>query len=249
MSDWYKGGRDTDQGRFGRENRERREFGGQDRGRGGDRRFDEQRSFEERQAESARGMYGDDEFRNEPFAARREQDRDFGRNERGETWRSETLRGQAYDARYGREGRGQQDWGHSAFAERRDRRSAGEYGQQGPMMGVNEPVQRVSDGEADSGWRAKMGMGEHRGRGPKNYTRSDERIREDINDRLSDDSWLDASDIEVTVASCEVTLTGLVHTRDDKRRAEDLAEQVSGVRHVQNNLRVQPPTREFPAVT
>src|SRR6202008_3836799 len=75
---------------------------------------------------------------------------------------------------------------------------------------------------------------------PKNYPRSDERSREDVNDRLSDDSWLDAAEIEVQVANAEVTLSGVVRERDDKRRAEDIAEQVAGVRHVQNNLRVQP---------
>jgi osmotically-inducible protein OsmY len=79
----------------------------------------------------------------------------------------------------------------------------------------------------------------HRGKGPKNYRRSDDRIREDVSDKLADDHWLDASDIEVTVSTCEVTLTGTVRSRDDKRRAEQLAEQVSGVDHVQNNLRVQ----------
>jgi hypothetical protein len=41
------------------------------------------------------------------------------------------------------------------------------------------------------------------------------------------------------VSSCEVTLTGTVESREDRRRAEDLVEQVSGVKHVQNNLRVQ----------
>jgi osmotically-inducible protein OsmY len=82
-------------------------------------------------------------------------------------------------------------------------------------------------------------QGEHRGRGPKNYTRSDERIRDDVNDRLSDDSWLDASNIEVSVQGGEVTLSGTVTSRSDKRRAEDLAESCSGVKHVQNNLRLQ----------
>jgi osmotically-inducible protein OsmY len=81
--------------------------------------------------------------------------------------------------------------------------------------------------------------GEHRGRGPKGYRRSDERIRDDVSDRLSDDSWLDASDVEVKVEGAEVTLTGFVASRDDKRRAEDLAERVSGVDNVQNQLRVR----------
>jgi len=78
-----------------------------------------------------------------------------------------------------------------------------------------------------------------RGRGPKGYVRSDERIREDVNDRLTDDWHLDASEIEVAVGGSEVTLAGSVASREEKRRAEDLAESVSGVKHVQNNLRVQ----------
>ena len=80
---------------------------------------------------------------------------------------------------------------------------------------------------------------EHRGRGPKGYKRSDERIKEDVNDRLSDDYYLDASDVEVTVTNTEVTLTGTVNNRNDKRRAEDLAESVSGVSNVENRLRVK----------
>jgi len=80
---------------------------------------------------------------------------------------------------------------------------------------------------------------EHRGRGPKGYRRSDERIKEDVNDRLSDDYYLDASDVEVQVQNTEVTLTGTVRSRNDKRRAEDLAESVSGVTNVENRLRVK----------
>ena len=80
---------------------------------------------------------------------------------------------------------------------------------------------------------------QHRGRGPKGYRRSDERIKEDVNDRLSDDYYLDASDVEVAVENTEVTLTGTVRNRNDKRRAEDLAESVSGVTNVENRLRVK----------
>jgi osmotically-inducible protein OsmY len=81
--------------------------------------------------------------------------------------------------------------------------------------------------------------GPHRGKGPKNYKRSDERIREEIIDRLTDDEDVDASEIEVSVQSCEVTLTGLIDERSAKRRAEDIAESVSGVTHVENRLKVQ----------
>ena len=80
--------------------------------------------------------------------------------------------------------------------------------------------------------------GEYRGKGPRNYSRSDERIKEDINDRLSDDPFVDASDIDVTVSNGEVSLTGTVDHRSTKRRAEDLAEAVSGVKNVENRLRV-----------
>ena len=80
----------------------------------------------------------------------------------------------------------------------------------------------------------------HYGRGPRGYKRSDARIAEDVNDELTDDWRLDASDIEVSVAEGEVTLSGTVHSREDKRLAEDLADNVSGVRNVQNNLRVEP---------
>ena len=91
-------------------------------------------------------------------------------------------------------------------------------------------------------WSAGLGprpTGPHRGKGPSGYARSDARILEDINDHLTEDSRLDASDIEVKVEAGEVTLNGHVSSRPDKRRAEDLAEQVSGVKHLQNNLRVR----------
>ncbi|BAI72405.1 hypothetical protein AZL_017670 [Azospirillum sp. B510] len=80
---------------------------------------------------------------------------------------------------------------------------------------------------------------QHRGRGPRGYSRSDDRVREDVSDRLTDDAYIDASEIEVTVSGGEVTLTGMVPDRRTKRRAEDVAESVSGVSHVQNNLRIR----------
>jgi osmotically-inducible protein OsmY len=97
----------------------------------------------------------------------------------------------------------------------------------------------VSSWFGDKDAERRRRMDEHRGRGPKSYARSDDRIKEDINDRLTDDGWLDATDIDVEVSSREVTLSGEVDSRDAKRRAEDIAESVSGVGHVQNNLRVR----------
>jgi osmotically-inducible protein OsmY len=87
------------------------------------------------------------------------------------------------------------------------------------------------------------------GRGPKGYQRSDERLREEVSDRLMADDQVDASDIEVEVRDGEVRLTGTVPDRWAKRRAEDCAEQVMGVRDVMNQIRVQgsPAERGGPA--
>jgi osmotically-inducible protein OsmY len=100
-------------------------------------------------------------------------------------------------------------------------------------------------------WRSES----HAGLGPRNYRRSDERIREDINDRLTDDWLIDASDIEVTVNNSVVTLSGRVNSRDEKRRAEEIAEDVKGVTDVTNQLRIgqnqftQPGTETATATT
>jgi hypothetical protein len=79
--------------------------------------------------------------------------------------------------------------------------------------------------------------GQFAGRGPKGYQRSDDRIREDVNEWLTRHPEIDASDIDVTVESCEVTLAGVVEDRRDKRLAEDIAESVPGVNEVHNQLR------------
>lgn len=76
------------------------------------------------------------------------------------------------------------------------------------------------------------------GRGPKGYQRSDDRMRDEICDCMTDDPMLDASEITVEVKQGEVTLSGSVTSREQKRRAEDVAERVSGVRDVTNQLRV-----------
>ena len=80
--------------------------------------------------------------------------------------------------------------------------------------------------------------GSFRGKGPRGYVRSDERIREMVCDILTDDDHVDASNVEVTVKNGEVTLSGSVDDREQKRRAEDILEHVSGVHDVINNLRV-----------
>jgi osmotically-inducible protein OsmY len=78
----------------------------------------------------------------------------------------------------------------------------------------------------------------YRGRGPKNYQRSDDRIREDVCERLEMDDYVDASDLEVSVNGGTVVLSGSINERNAKRRAADIAESVSGVRDVENRIRI-----------
>jgi osmotically-inducible protein OsmY len=78
----------------------------------------------------------------------------------------------------------------------------------------------------------------HAGRGPRGDRRPDESIRDGICVGLTDHPDIDATDIEVTVEGGEVTLRGTVDDRDAKWLAEEIAEEVSGVRAVFNELRV-----------
>ena len=84
--------------------------------------------------------------------------------------------------------------------------------------------------------------GRFAGIGPKGYRRSDDRIREDVCDRLTAAADIDAREITVTVRDGEVILEGTVEDRRTKRAAEDCAEDVPGVREVQNHLRIGAPT-------
>ena len=80
----------------------------------------------------------------------------------------------------------------------------------------------------------------YRGKGPKDYRRSEDRIREDVCDRLTDDYMLDATNIQIQVQGDEVVLSGSVNTREQKRRAEDIVDSISGVKNVENRIRVNP---------
>jgi hypothetical protein len=80
----------------------------------------------------------------------------------------------------------------------------------------------------------------HHGKGPKNYQRSDERIREEVCERLTFDPDIDASDISVFVKDREVRLSGTVEERPIKFMVEQLVSHVAGVEEIHNELRVRP---------
>lgn len=246
MSDWNRYGRQNDERRYGSDEGERRNVGRDDPyGQYGDWRDREERSFGRGgrvwPGGEAQSGYGGGRFTGQDYRSGAMDDQQRYGARQGQGY-SDAWNRSLTEPDYGRRDAERRD------ADRRDmERRGGEwraerqaYGQggRGGIVGGNPELERVANGDED---RHFFGYeGQHRGRGPKNYTRSDDRIREDVNDRLSDDSWLDASQIEVQVKDGEVTLSGTVEGRQDKRRAEDVADRVSGVKHVQNNLRVQP---------
>lgn len=89
--------------------------------------------------------------------------------------------------------------------------------------------------------RSPVPGGNYAGRGPRNYRRSDERIREDVSEELTRHPGIDASEIDVHVQDGEVTLSGTVRDRDTKYLAEDVAESCAGVTEVRDELRVEHP--------
>jgi len=141
---------------------------------------------------------------------------------------------------YGRPYGGRSRHGYDHDRDRGERfedagRSAGEF-----LHRAGERVASWFGGEDRDGYgpdRRDLHDRGHRGLGPKGYKRSDERINEDAHERLTDDLWLDASNVSISVSDGEVTLSGTVESREAKHRAERLVEDLAGVTHVQNNLR------------
>jgi osmotically-inducible protein OsmY len=76
------------------------------------------------------------------------------------------------------------------------------------------------------------------GKGPKGYQRSDERLREDISERLMQSDEIDSSEVTITVASGKVTLEGTVPDRYMKHAIEDLVDACPGVQDIDNRVRV-----------
>lgn len=83
-------------------------------------------------------------------------------------------------------------------------------------------------------WAVEEAEATQRGKGPAQ--RTDEQMKSAIEEVLTDDPWLDAAGIQVSVQQGIAQLSGTVTSRQAKRRAEDLADQVWGVRDVQNTL-------------
>jgi len=74
--------------------------------------------------------------------------------------------------------------------------------------------------------------------GPKGYKRSDERLREDISERLMQAYDIDSSEVTVEVLGGKVVLEGTVPDRYMKHAIEDLCDAAPGVEDIENRIRV-----------
>ncbi|MCO4863367.1 BON domain-containing protein [Cupriavidus sp. WGlv3] len=88
-------------------------------------------------------------------------------------------------------------------------------------------------------WDAPAYRGYRRG-GPKNYRRGDDRIHDEVCDRLAHAQELDVSEVTVRVQDGLVTLEGHVGDRRSKYDIEEVTERVFGVQDVINHIRVRP---------
>lgn len=95
----------------------------------------------------------------------------------------------------------------------------------------------VSSTRAGQGGITEEPLRSYRGVGPKGYKRSDERLAEEICQRLTDHPRIDASDLDVQVNQGEITLTGNVADKTAKWHVEDLVMSCRGVTEVHNRLR------------
>lgn len=175
---------------------------------------------------------------------------DFGRGTGGQ----ERYYGQSsprpYSPRY--EQGGQQDFGGGQGYGRQEFGSSGyggEFGQYGGQYGGGQssPGQQggwsgqsgSSSGQLGSQPYGQRSQGSRTRQGPKNFVRSDERIREAVCERLSEEDSVDISEVSVDVKEGCVTLEGSVPERRMRHTIEDIADSCWGVKDVENRVRVQ----------
>jgi hypothetical protein len=247
-----------DEGRWGERWRERDEHGGEERF--GQRH--EYRPGSEHRGEQGERRYGGEEgwqgeYGREPGAherggweERESQGRPYGYGY-GSGGPGERDEGRWYGGAWEHEQEGGRErgrmgehrtWGEPERWPRTDM-SAGGRRWPGGVRGAEagQPYGRGLFGTAYALYAGRMEPGERErartGRGPKGYRRSDERIHDDVCERIAR-AGIDADEVEVKVVNGEVTLSGSVHRRDEKHWLEDVAEDVFGVQEVHNHLRV-----------
>jgi hypothetical protein len=239
-----RGGRDSGYG--GRDNWDQRYRAGE-HDRYGEPDYDRGRPAPERGSDYGYGQQHEPGYYGGEIARRyAQQHRDFGYGNRfGRDEDERSRRGDFGSGSYGRRssfGGGAYEGGYGGSS------GSGQYG------GFGRGGQGYEGSAYGGGFGGGMSLDEGRfstrpnygqsqtrrsGNSPKGYKRSDDRIREDVCDRLSERWDVDSGGIEVSVSNGEVTLSGNVPERGMKFRAESICDGVSGVSEVHNQLRVQ----------
>ncbi len=151
-----------------------------------------------------------------------------GGMDRGRPWRGVGRLAET-DVRYG----GTQPAGHGPGVEN----------MAPPWGGYATSRSRLDDHELGHGGfeggmdRPARPMRPPRGRAPRGYRRSSERILADLCDGLMR-SWVDAEDVDIRVRDGVVLLSGVVRSADERHATEALARDVLGVKEVINDIRV-----------
>jgi osmotically-inducible protein OsmY len=194
------------------------------------------------------GSYIDDGARslsNDFYRARAQQERDFGSyrdRDRGTSGDGGRY-GKSYYGSQSNYGRGHADdsrnqpW-QGQRGSSYENRSSWDYGQ-GAGSGSSGGAYGRDPQLSGQNYGSFGGSQSFRGRGPRGYQRSDERLKEMICERLTDDPAIDASNISIEVSGRVVKLTGTVEDRSTKYEVEELVEQMGGVEDIDNQLRVQ----------
>jgi len=151
---------------------------------------------------------------------------------------------------YGQSGFGQSGYGQGGFG--RSGYGEGRYGQggygayaHGHDYGQSGQQSGQYGGGFYGGYGGQQYPGAMEGRprtqrhGPKGYQRSDERIRDDICERLMYRDDLDVENVSIEVKEGRVRLDGEVPERRMRHEIEDICDSVLGVQDVENNIRVK----------
>ena len=141
-------------------------------------------------------------------------------------------RGEGYKGGQSGQYRGQERYGQSM-----DYGDSGQgYAQSyGPRYGLDPQSGMSPSGRMDDSGK---GYGPYAGKGPKDYKRADDAIRNDACETLTQHDRIDATEINVSVLDGQVTLSGSVDDRKQRRMAEDAVMDLSGVKDVSNQLRI-----------
>jgi osmotically-inducible protein OsmY len=143
----------------------------------------------------------------------------------------------SYGSSQGSYGAGRMDHSVGSQAYNQGSQGQGSYGSQSYGQGSQYGSSHTSNVWGSPNTQSLYG--EHHGKGPKSYRRSDDRVREDVCETLSHHGEIDASEVDVTVAEGVVTLSGTIESRRMKRMIEEVIEHMSGVQDVKNELKVE----------